>query len=350
MPNIPADALRAYTTAITEAAGTPRDLAEIVANSLVDANLAGHDSHGVLRVPPYCATIDKGEILPGVRAHVIEHRKATARIDGGWGWGQPAMHLAADAAIECASQYGMGSAIVHNCYHIGRAAPYVEKVARAGMFGLIMANAGPMVAPYGGRERVMGTNPVAWAMPRAEGTPPLSFDIATAAIAGGKLQVAISKELDIAPGLLVTKDGQPTVDPNDYFGGGAILPFGGHKGNGFNILAQMLGVGLMGASGQSFNGPPGVNGPTIIVLNIEFFTELESFIAEIEAQCDRISRSLPAEGFNSVLLPGELELLTEQERTRTGIPIPDSVWADIAATAAQLGVNHPAPEPVAASA
>jgi uncharacterized oxidoreductase len=350
MPSFSADSLRTLVADIAVAVGTPVDLAEILASSLVAANLAGQDSHGVLRMPPYCGSIDKGDILPGVRAEVISQRLATAKIDGGWGWGQPAMHLATDVAIERAREYGMGAAIVQNCYHIGRAAPYVEKVARNGMVGLIMANAGAAVAPYGGRERVLGTNPVAWAMPRAEGTPPLSFDIATAGIAEGKLRVALSKNLDVAPGLIVTADGKATVDPNDFFDGGSILPFGGHKGNGFSMLAQMLGVGLMGASGHRFRGPLGVNGPIIIVINIDMFTELDSFIAEVEAQCARIKASAPAEGFAEVLLPGEMELRTEAERIVSGIPIPESTWASITETAIRFGVAIPEPLAVPASA
>lgn len=343
MPAFSTDALRSLINDIAQAAGTPPDLSAMLAGSLVAANLAGHDSHGVLRMPSYCGAIDKGDIIPGERAELISERRATAKVDGRWGWGQPAMHLATDAAIERARTYGIGSAIVLNCYHIGRAAPYVEKVARNGMVGLIMANAGAAVAPYGGRERVMGTNPMAWALPRSEGTPPLSFDIATAGIAEGKIRVALSKDLPIAEGLVVTADGKPTTNPADFYDGGAILPFGGHKGGGFSVLAQMLGVGLMGASGHRFRGPLGVNGPIIIALDIDAFTELDAFVAEVEAQCARISQSAPAEGFDRVLLPGELELLTEAERSRTGIPVPDSTWAALTETAGRFGVAAPDP-------
>lgn len=350
MPSFAADALRTLVSDIAVAAGTPADIAALLADSLVAANLAGHDSHGVLRMPPYCGSIDKGDILPGVRAEVLERKLATARIEGGWGWGQAAMHLATDVAIERAREHGLGAAIVHNCYHIGRAAPYVEKVAQNGMIGLIMANAGAAVAPFGGRERVLGTNPVAWAMPRAEGTPPLAFDIATAGIAEGKLRVARAKGETVAPGLLVTSDGKPTIDPDDFFAGGAILPFGGHKGNGFSLLAQMLGVGLMGASGHRFRGPLGVNGPIIVVIDISLFTELDHFIDEIEAQCARIKQSAPAEGVEQVYLPGEIELLTEAQRSRDGIPIPESTWAELAATADRYGVARPEPLTGAVSA
>ena len=199
MPVVSAELLRTFATDLIGATGTPDDLARIVGESLVAANLAGHDSHGVLRIPAYCGSVKNGDVRPGVRPALLGRRLATARIDGGWGWGQPAMLMATDAAIDCAREFGMGAAVVHGCYHIGRAAPYVERVARAGMVGIIMSNAGPAVAPYGGRQRVLGTNPMAWAVPRGADRPPLAFDIATAGIAEGKLRVAMSNDLPIAP-------------------------------------------------------------------------------------------------------------------------------------------------------
>jgi uncharacterized oxidoreductase len=343
MPVVAAELLRPFATDVIAAAGTPPDLAGIVGESLVAANLAGHDSHGVLRLNGYCTSVKTGDVRPAERPRLIGRRLATARIDGGWGWGQPAMLMATDAAIDCAREFGMGAAVVHGCYHIGRAAPYVEQVARAGMVGIIMSNAGPAVAPFGGRQRVLGTNPIAWAMPRGAGRPPLCFDIATAGIAEGKLRVAMSKDLPIAPGLLVTADGLPTENPHDFYAGGAILPFGGHKGNGFSILAQMLGRGLAGMDTTGFDGPRGANGPIIIVLNIELFTDLDTFTDEIDAQCDLITRSAPAEGVDAVLLPGDIELATERERSRDGIPLPESTWAALAGLAGELRV--PMPEP-----
>ena len=338
MRTFPQGELRELSAAVLEGVGTPPDLARMVGDSLVDANLAGHDSHGVMRLPSYCASLRAGEILPQERATVTSHDRATARVDGRLGWGQPAMMLATDTAIELARQFALGAVVVDRCYHIGRVAPYVERIARAGMVGMAMANAGPAVAPYGGRDRVLGTNPFAWAMPRGEGRDPLSFDIATAGIAGGKLLVARDKELEIAPGLIVDAQGAPSQDPNDFFSGGAILPFGGHKGNGITILAQMLGRALAGMGATGFDGPAGANGPIIIALDISAFSAIDQFTNEVNAEGETITHSAPAEGFDEVLLPGDIELRMKQERMANGIPIPDATWHDIAALAKELGV------------
>ena len=338
MRSFPQGELRELAAAVLEGVGTPPDLARIVGDSLVDANLAGHDSHGVMRLTSYCASLRAGDILPQERATVISQDRATARVDGRSGWGQPAMLLAADTAIELARQFALGAAVVDRCYHIGRVAPYVERIARAGMVGIAMANAGPAVAPYGGRDRVLGTNPFAWAMPRGEEQEPLSFDIATAGIAGGKLLVARDKAQEIAPGLLVDAQGAPAQDPNDFFAGGAILPFGGHKGNGITILAQMLGRALAGMGATGFDGPAGANGPIIIALDISAFSALDQFTNEVNAEGESIANSAPAAGFDEVLLPGDIELRTKRERSANGIPIPDATWNDIATLAAELGV------------
>lgn len=338
MQSFPHDHLRALAAAILEGAGTPPDLAEIVGNSLVDANLVGHDSHGVLRLPGYCGSLRAGDVIPDARATVLSQDRATAQIDGGWGWGQPAMKLATATAIDLAREFGLGAAVVKRCYHVGRVAPYVESVAKAGMIGIAMSNAGPAVAPYGGKDRVLGTNPFAWAMPRGEENPPLSFDIATAGIAEGKLRVARAKEQDVAPGLLVDRDGLPTTNPHDFFDGGAILPFGGHKGNGVSILAQMLGRGLAGMDTTGFDGPRGANGPIVIVLDVSAFGPLEHFAREVLAQSELITGSTPAEGFDEVLLPGDVELRTQRDRIANGIPIPDTTWSEITSLAAELGV------------
>jgi uncharacterized oxidoreductase len=338
MRTFPQGELRELSAAVLEGVGTPPDLARIVGDSLVDANLAGHDSHGVLRLPSYCASLRAGEIVPQERAIVTSRDRATARVDGKSGWGQPAMLLAADTAIELARQFALGAVVVDHCYHIGRVAPYVERIARAGMVGIAMANAGPAVAPYGGRDRVLGTNPFAWAMPRGDGQEPLSFDIATAGIAGGKLLVARDKAQEIAPGLIVDAQGAPTQNPNDFFAGGAILPFGGHKGNGITILAQMLGRALAGMGATSFDGPAGANGPIIIALDISAFSALDHFANEVNAEGEAITNSAPAAGFDEVLLPGDIELRTKRERSANGIPVPDATWNDIAALAKELGV------------
>jgi uncharacterized oxidoreductase len=339
MPTFHADELRRFACRILVAVGTEPGCAEIVGNSLVAANLAGHDSHGVLRLATYIEGVRSGQVQTAVEPVLVGTDRATARIDGQWGWGQPAMLMATEAAIERAREHAVGVAVVHNCYHIGRVAPYVESVARQGLIGQAMANAGPAVAPYGGGERVMGTNPVAWAVPRAEGHEPLSFDIATSAVAEGKLRVARAKGEHVRPGLLVDITGAPTVDPEDFYDGGALLTFGGHKGYGFSLLAQVLGRGLARLDPTTMVTKRGINGPMIVVIDPTAFTPLADFITSVEAQCAEIKATRPADGFDEVLLPGEPELAIREIRLRDGIPVAERTWDELTGIAAELGVE-----------
>ncbi|MEA2594186.1 MAG: hypothetical protein QOF01_655 [Thermomicrobiales bacterium] len=339
MPILSPETLRDLVRGVLEGVGTPADIAGFVGDSLIDANLAGHDSHGVMRLLLYAETARSGQVDSSARACVTKRSGATAIVDGAFGWGQPAMWLATETAIELAQQFGLGAAVVNRSYHVGRVAPYVERIAQAGMIGIAMANAGRAVAPYGGRARVMGTNPIAWAAPRGDGKPPLCLDVATAAIAEGKVRVAKSKGEPVPPGVIVTVDGLPSQIPDDFYDGGALLPFGGHKGSGLSILAQVIGRGLAGLQPPSPTALRGANGPFVLAINVESFAPFEQFLGEVEAQCEEISGSAPAEGFDRVRLPGEPELENRERRGAEGIPIPDSTWGELVALAEELGVR-----------
>lgn len=339
MPTIDAEKLDLLTRAILEKNGTPPDSAAFIAGTLVAANLAGHDSHGVLRLPFYIDSVRDGRVLPDVAPTVTKRDRATAIIDAGHGWAQPAMWLATETAIELAREHGLGAAIVTRSFHIGRCAIYVEEIARQGMIGLLVANAGPAVAPYGGTTRVMGTNPIAWAMPRADGKPPIAHDIATAAIAEGKLRVARSKDLSIPEGKLLDASGEPTTDPADFYSGGAILPFGEHKGGGFSIFAQLIGHALAGLDPMGPQGQRGVNGPFVLAIDIAPFRALTDFIDKVEEQAAEILASPPAPGFDRVRLPGDPELESADLRGRTGVPIPESTWAELTQLANESGLG-----------
>jgi LDH2 family malate/lactate/ureidoglycolate dehydrogenase len=338
MPNLSAEALRRLARLILEGVGTPADCAQLVGDSLVDANLAGHDSHGVLLLAGYVRAARAGDVQTAARPSVAGRRGATARIDGAWGWGQPTMRLATEAAIERGRELGIGVAIAERCWHIGRVAPYVEAVARAGLVGIAMANTLPFVAPFGGRSRVLGSNPFAWGIPRGPGQEPLSFDIATAAIAGNKVAVARSMGELVPPGFLIDADGRPSQDPEALDAGGALLTFGGHKGYGLSVLAQVLGRALVGIDATGYDGPRGANGALIVALDPTAFLPLAAFTREVDAQCDLIKASLPADGVETVLLPGEPELASRARREREGIPLPDRVWDDLQALATEVGV------------
>jgi LDH2 family malate/lactate/ureidoglycolate dehydrogenase len=338
MPSLAPATLHRLACDLLSAAGTPPDAAGIVADSLINANLAGHDSHGVLRLNSYLQGVRNGHVLPEATPCLVSQSGATAIVDGAHGWGQPAMWLATRTAIERAREHGLGAAVVHHSYHIGRVAVYVEAIADEDMVGLAMANAAPAVAPFGGRARVMGTNPIAWAVPRARGVPPICLDVATAGIAEGKLRVARSHGLPIPAGNVVDRDGRASIDPADFYDGGALLAFGGHKGSGFSLLAQFIGRGLAGMDPSYYDGPRGVNGPFILAIDIARFTDPDHFRQEVERQCDAVTCCLPAEGVEAVLLPGQPELATRVSRERDGIPVPDTIWQDLQALAREWDV------------
>lgn len=337
MPVVAPETLRELTHRILEAVGTCPETASFMADSLVDANLAGHDSHGVMRLLLYCETARSGQIDASAEASLVSRQGATAIVDAGGGWGQPAMWLAAGEVIDLAKQYGIGAVAVQRCYHVGRVAPYVERIAEAGLIGIAMANAGAAVAPYGSRKRLFGTNPIAWAAPRADGQPCLSFDIATATIAEGKVRVAKAKGELVPPGVIVTTEGLPSQIPDDFYDGGALLPFGGHKGSGLSLLAQVVGRGLAGLQPPTASAHRGANGPFVIAINPEAFTPFTQFLGEVEAQCDEIVSSDPMEGFDRVRLPGQPETESRQRRAE-GIPVPETTWKGLCDLAADLGI------------
>ena len=334
MPRVFADELRRMAAEIIASVGTPDDLALEVGASLVEANLAGHDSHGVMRLVGYVHFARTGDVQTGARPGVVHRDRATARVDGGWGWGQPAMRLATATGIELARAHGVGAVVVNRCFHVGRLAPYLETAARAGLIAIAMTNAGPAVAPYGGKKRLLGTNPFGWAVPRRPGREPLSFDIATAAIAEGKLQLARAKGERIPRQMIVTAGGRPSINPIDFYDGGAILPFGGHKGFGLNLLAQVLGTALAGMDTSGYDGPAGANGPVMIVIDIAPFMDPARFVEEVEALCQRITTSPPAEDCGPVTLPGDRAAQFRREREREGVPIPEATWTQLEALVA----------------
>jgi uncharacterized oxidoreductase len=343
MPVLTAQTLREFARSLLEAVGTPPAIARFVGDSLADANLAGHDSHGIIRLLHYIEIARAGQVDPRGQPCVARQVGATAVIDGAWGWGQPAMMLATETVIALARANGVGAATVVRCYHVGRVAPYVEAIAREGMVGLAMANAGPAVAPYGAKTRVLGTNPIAWAAPRAAGKEPVCLDIATAAIAEGKLRVARAKGETVPLGMIVDAEGYASNEPNDFYHGGALLPFGAHKGSGLSLLAQLLGRGLAGMTPDSLREHRGANGPFVLALDVAAFTPVDRFIAAVEEQCAEIKASATADGFTEVLVPGEPEVAARRRREAEGIPVPERTWQDLQAVANELGVTAPLP-------
>ncbi len=336
-----------FVAAIFESAGAPRDFAARVAHHLVEANLKGHDSHGVGMVPAYIGGIRAGHLKPDAEAEVVRDRGAVMLVDGNLGFGQVVGAQAVDLAIERVRETGMLTMGVRNCHHLGRIGSYGEQCARAGLVSIHFVNVvghGPLVAPFGGRERRMSTNPFCAVVPRGE-EPPIVLDMATSAIAQGKVRVAWMKGLPVPAGALIDHEGRPSTDPRVMFEEpfGSLGPFGAHKGYGLAVLCELLGGGLVGR----WTAQPGrprentiVNHMLMMVLDPAAFGDLDDFQAEVTAMADYLHATSPAEGVDRVCLPGEPERESYNQRVAGGVEIDENSWAAILDAAAAAGLDQ----------
>ena len=344
-----ADELRRFTGDCLAELGADRSIADQVATSLVLSNLVGHDSHGVIRIVQYAAWVDDGQIRPAAAPHVQRQRGATAVVDGGWGFGQPAARLATDLAREVAADHGIAAIAIANCNHIGRLGEYVGALAEVGLMGMAWCNSGAVVAPFGGTGRALGTNPFAWAAPSG-GTRPLVVDFSTAGVAEGKLRIASANGRSVAPGLIVDATGRPSNEPADFFAGGALLPFGGHKGSGMSVMIELLGGLLTGMGVGCSPRYAGGNGTIILALDIAAFTDPADFAAHAAEFREALATAGSGPSGGDVAMPGEIETRTYDTRMRDGIPVSHGVQSQIYEISDALGVRRATPAGVAVDA
>jgi LDH2 family malate/lactate/ureidoglycolate dehydrogenase len=328
-PLVPATELRALAVAVLEAIGTPPESAAAVADSLVEANLTGHDSHGVRRLLWYLDAVRAGKIDPAARPYAERLRRATVLIHGRQAFGQLAARLAVDELRRLTATNGVAVAVVERCFHVGRLGEYVGALAESGLAAMALCNADPTVAPFGGRERRLGTNPMAWAVPRAPDRAPVVVDWATSAVAEGKLAVARSRGETVAPGVVLDREGRPTADPEDFYHGGALLPFGEHKGYGLSVIIEALGGLLSGAGISCLPGYDDSNGTVMVALDIATFLPIEVFRARVEDFCAALAATPTAAGHDEVLVPGELEDRSRRQRGEHGVPMPEQTWREL---------------------
>lgn len=328
---VPAERLTRLATGVLTAAGAPEPNARPVAESLVAADLAGHDSHGVRRLVPYVDAIRAGRLDPTAAPRVDTPARATATVDGRRGFGQLSAALATREARALAQRYGVGVVGIRNGNHIGRLGEYVETLADSGAVGIAFCNVDPTVVPYGGRERRLGTNPLAWGVPRARDRPAVVLDVATAAVAEGKLALAAARGEQVPPGLLVDHDGRASTDPADFYRGGALLPFGGHKGYGLGAMIEIVGGLLSGAGISSLPGYDNTNGTVLLAIDIATFLPVDQFREQTERFCEVLHRTGPVRAGEPVLVPGEVEADTRVRRLRDGIPLSETTWRELAA-------------------
>ena len=339
MPLISHLELEDFVKRIFIAAGSNDGEAELVADYLVRANLAGVDSHGIIRIPDYVQMVEEGKMHPNVVPKIVRERGAMATVDAGFGYGQVAAKMAMELAIEKAKEYGIGTVAVYNCNHAGRIAEYPILAAESGMIGLLMVKAlGSIVAPWGGKGRILSTSPMSFAIP-ARTEPPIVADFATSMSAEGKVRVKNARGEKIPFGWVLNSEGKPTDNPADLYNGGALLPFGESKGYALNLLMEATGAALSGAGIlDSFSGSNGVFAQAI---NIEFFSNVDEFKTRIDTMIRTIRTSAPAEGVKEVLIPGDPELRETKKRIANGINVEDKTWNRVVEVAAKYRVAVP---------
>lgn len=335
---LPAPALADFAARIFSALGTRQEAARVVADALVDADLAGHGSHGVMRIPRYAGFVRDGAVDPTAQARVVAVDGAAARIDAGWGWGQPAGMLAVATARELVEQHGLAAVTIANCNHIGRLGAYGERLAEQGLVGIALCNAEPVVAPAGSRDRLLGTNPLALAAPRSGGAP-VVLDIATAAVAEGKLSLARDAGAAIPTGLVVDAEGRPSDDPRAFYDGGALLPFGGHKGSGISIFIEILGGILSGSGAAAGSRYDHGNGTLVLALDPGRLVGTIPFADAVAELTGVVEASRPVDAAQPVMMPGTPEQRARRERERDGVPVSAVVWAELERVAGELGVD-----------
>jgi LDH2 family malate/lactate/ureidoglycolate dehydrogenase len=335
MPRIPAERLIEIGQALFEAAGTPRAEAELVMRHIVGANLVGHDSHGVIQIPTYIERIKAGHIVPGAPWTIVQESPTTTVVDGHWGFGYVANERAMRLTIDKARTANVAAATVFRQGHIGRLSSYTQMAAAAGMIGLCTADSGrspKAVAPFGGREARLGTNPISIAIP-SDLDGPLYLDMATSAAAAGKIGVAVARGEPVPPGWVIDKEGKPTTDPRQLRQGGALLPLGGpdggYKGTGLAVMVEIL-CGLL--TGLGFGVEPTGrhnDGCFMAVFKVDAFRPLAEFKKEVGDFIRYLKDTPPAEGSSGVLYPGEIEHRRELDRRANGIEVEDATWYKI---------------------
>ena len=343
MPIFSAARLAHIASDVIRAAGATREESRIVGDALAEANLEGHDSHGVVRVPEYVKWMEEKLINIGARLEVIKESEAFAVMDGNWGWGQVVGRQAMELAIHKAASAGAVTVSVSRCGHLGRVGDYPLMAARAGLVAVMFVNThggGKLVAPWGGRERRLSANPISIAIPRSS-SPPILVDISTCAIAGGKVTIAHHSGKAVPPGCLLDADGHPSTDPADFIGPpeGALLPFGGHKGFALSLATDILAGAISGAGCSRATATRVGNSFTATLLDPTQFRDPGAFYHDIDQLVDYVKSSKVAEGFTEILIPGEPERRERERRERDGIPVDDETWRQIEETAKHYGVK-----------
>ncbi len=339
--------IMAFSVAALEAHGVPHPDCGLLADSLLTAEFQGISSHGLMRLPIYCARFSHGSTEPKTEVTVLHEGETTALLDAHNGIGQVAAARAMDLAMEKARGRGLGLVGVRRSNHFGTAAYFSRMACPGGMIGFAATNCCPSMAPWGGRTRLLGNNPISVAIP-AGGPFPIILDMAQSVVAKGKLLLAMKEGRRLPPGWAMDSRGEPTEDPKEGFQG-LLMPAGGYKGYGLALMVELLTGALTGAGMLDELPLPvspegrGEVGHLLGALKVEEFMPLEEFQGRVRMVVGKLKASERREGFEEVLMPGEPEWRREQESRRRGLPLSEELYAGLRELGEKLDLRVPPP-------
>jgi uncharacterized oxidoreductase len=348
MPTLSAETLTEFARDLLAAAGLSEEEASLVARSLVGANLCGHDSHGVMRIPFYLDRARKGDVVPGAEFEVLRETPCLITVDAHWGFGQTQARRLAQRLIDKASSSGVGVGTMIHCSHIGRLGEYCEMATEAGLVAMLMVNnhgAARRVAPPGGKAPRLPTNPIAVGIPR--GTEPLIVDFCTSVTAEGKVRVKRIAGQRCPEGWLLDSEGRPTSDPDTLYGDppGTIRPMGGdqpYKGFGLGLVVEIL-TGALSGGVCAREVPVNQLGNCVfmLVLAPAHFGGAEHFAREVSSLMAFVRGCPRVEGVEAITLPGDPERRIQRQKSSEGITFDEGNWAQLVKLADELGVDVP---------
>ncbi|MBI3698955.1 MAG: malate/lactate/ureidoglycolate dehydrogenase [Afipia sp.] len=355
MVTLKVEKLTNFVSDIFARAKSSKEEAQRIAHYLVTANLTGHDSHGVIRVPQYVRWVNEGVTVPDQKIKIEVDTPSLAVIDGGFGYGQTVTPQAVKVGIEKCKTNGLSAITLKNSGHLGRVGDWAEMAAAEGLVSVHFVNAAGsvLVAPYGGVGRKFSTAPYCVGVPRP-GKIPVVLDFATSIVAEGKVMVASRGGKKLPKGALVNEDGTLSEDPHTLYGPyepdgprihaqgkGAIRAFGEHKGSGLALMCELLGGALTG-NGATKNDRRFANGMLAFYVDPKVVDPAHFFDGEVARYIDFVKNSNLAEGHDAVLIPGEPEAAMRAERTKNGVPLTEDTWNSIVNTAKSVGIDDAA--------
>ncbi|MGH1480410.1 MAG: malate/lactate/ureidoglycolate dehydrogenase [Geminicoccales bacterium] len=348
MPIVPAEKLHQLTRAICRGTGSIEREAELVANHLVGANLAGHDSHGVGMLPIYVRCWTENNLRPNQHVKVVRDQGPILVIDGQRGFGQVIAHEAMELGMAKAKEEGAAIVALRNSFHIGRIGHWSTLCAKAGFASMHYVNVvdnEPIVALHGAAEPVVSTNPYSAAMPGRGDDPLVLLDMATSTIAMGKVRVAKNKGVPVPEGCLIDRGGKPTQDGGCMFPErqGALLAMGQHKGSGLALICELFAGALTGAHTLQPGNPRtggAVNNMLSVIIDPGAIDDAASCLDESEAMVNHAKGARLREGFDEILMPGEPEKRQRKARLAQGVDVDETSWREILEAATTAGVTQ----------